>query len=197
MGKINKMKNIFFTSDLHFGHKNVIEYSKRPFSSVEEMDEMLISNWNNVVSQQDEVYLLGDVSLTTKEKTLKLLKRLVGQIYLVKGNHDKKTISGDCVKRFGWIKDYYELSVPDEDANRGEQKIILSHYPFLTWNRSHHCSWSLHGHSHGSLPDDPYARRLDIGVDAHNYEPVSYERIKTLMAKKIFRPVDHHKERNE
>ncbi len=83
------MKNIFFTSDQHFGHKNIIKFSNRPFNSVEEMDEMMIQRWNEKVGETDEVYHLGDVGLASSGKLRKILERLNGKIYLIKGNHEK------------------------------------------------------------------------------------------------------------
>lgn len=71
---------IWFTADTHFGHKNILEYSARPFSTVEEMDEALISNWNNKVASDDEIYHLGDVALCSPSKLNKILDRLNGKI---------------------------------------------------------------------------------------------------------------------
>lgn len=183
---------IWFTSDPHFGHKAILHFCDRPFKSVTEMDCTLVENWNSVVSPKDDVYLLGDVSFARTDRTYDLLNALNGQIFLIKGNHDKGVVKGKCNKRFTWIKDMYELSVPDEDANNEKQKIVLCHFPMLTWNKVHYGSWNLHGHCHGNLPDDPCAYRLDVGVDCHGYHPISYEEVKGLMSKKTFKPVDHH-----
>ena len=96
------------------------------------------------------------------------------------------------------------IKVEDPDAGAamgGVQRIVLSHYAMLVWDRSHYGVWHLHGHSHGSMPDDPTARRLDVGVDAWEtdsvklYRPVSYEEVKARMALKTWRPVDGHVER--
>lgn len=184
----------WLTADLHLGHKRIIEFCKRPFSSVEEMDEMLVKNWNDRVKHDDSVYILGDVSFHRPQKTLSLLKRLNGMLHLVTGNHDWKGLmrSDECRGEFEWTKDVHRLVVQDKDAQRGSQEITLCHFPWLTWNKSHHGTWMLHGHSHGSLPDDSRALRIDVGVDCHNYAPVSYTEIKRLMAKKTFKPIDHH-----
>lgn len=176
---------IWFTSDTHWGHANIIKYSNRPFSSREEMDEMLIKNWNDLVQPSDVIYHMGDFSFHQAEKTLSILKRLNGQKHMVKGNHDKHAILKPCYDSFVWVKDYAETVID-------KQLIVMCHFPFLTWNKSHHGSWNLHGHCHGSLPEDPHSRRLDVGVDCHDYRPISFEQVRAIMAKKIFRPVDHH-----
>ncbi|MFK7937213.1 MAG: metallophosphoesterase, partial [Saprospiraceae bacterium] len=129
------MKNIFFTSDHHFGHKNIIKFSNRPFASVEEMDEHLIRCWNEKVGADDEVYHLGDVGLCSAKKLNKILARLNGTIYLIKGNHEGAALA--CANRFAWIKDYHELVVKDPEHERGEQFIALFHYAMRTWNASH------------------------------------------------------------
>lgn len=181
--------NVFFTSDTHFGHSKVIDYSKRPFRDVEEMDETLIRRWNARVKSGDLVYHLGDFSFHDTEKSARIAARLQGQKYLVLGNHDKK-MKDEVKNRFVWARDYAEIKVAD-------QKIILCHYAFLTWNSSHKGSWSLHGHSHGSLKPDAHACRADVGVDCWGYAPVSFEELQRHMSSKKFEPVDHHGRRGE
>ena len=169
---------IWFTSDTHFGHKNILKYTDRPFSSVEEMDEALIENWNNRVKNDDEIYHLGDVALCSPSKLRKVLARLKGKIYLIRGNHDKLTSA--CGDRFEWIKDYYELEVPDRNGYEGK----LFHYAMRVWQASHYGTYHLYGHSHGELPDDPTSLSFDVGVDCHNYAPINYDEIKHIMSKK-------------
>jgi calcineurin-like phosphoesterase family protein len=175
------METVFFTADTHFSHPLV--QRKRGFASIWEMNETLIERWNAVVSKGDRVYHLGDVSLGRLEETEAVLKRLNGQIYLVKGNHDCQIER--FARYFVWIKDAHYLKV-------GAQKIYLHHYACRVWRSSHHGSWHLYGHSHGSLPDDPRAKSLDVGVDCWEFTPVSFDRIARRMEKKDWRPVDHH-----
>ena len=182
---------IYFTSDLHFGHDAVIEYCQRPFKSLEHMEAALIENWNDTIRAGDDVYVLGDFSLAKPERTLDVLRQLNGNIYLVRGNHDRGA-KGRVKGRFVWIKDLYELKVRDERVKGGKQRIVLCHYALLTWPAMHHGAWSLHGHSHGSLRDSPTAKRLDVGVDCHNYRPISYEEVRSIMLTKRFEPVDAH-----
>lgn len=176
------MTMIWFTADTHFGHKNILKYTKRPFSSVEEMDEALIKNWNNKVSADDEVYHLGDVGLCSPNKLREILDRLNGKIYLIKGNHEKSAEA--CKDRFEWIKDYYELIMPDEDAYNGQQLVVLLHYAMRVWQASHHGTYHIYGHSHGELPDDPKSLSFDVGVDCHNFAPINYDDVKRIMSNK-------------
>jgi calcineurin-like phosphoesterase family protein len=186
-------KQIWFTSDTHFGHANIIRFSKRPFKDVEQMDAMLIKNWNSVVGYQDDVYHLGDFSLTSAERSLRILEQLNGNIHLIKGNHEKSVLEKSFTReKFAWIKDYYELKVEDLDARGNRQTIVLLHYAMKVWNKSHHGAWHLYGHSHGSLPDDINSLSFDVGVDSHDYFPISYEQVKRIMSKKEFKPIDHH-----
>jgi calcineurin-like phosphoesterase family protein len=180
---------IFFTSDTHFGHKNIIKYSNRPFSSVEEMNRIIIENWNKVVNQKDDIYHLGDFGLTNTNEIVKILKRLNGKKYLIRGNHDKE-IRGDALGYFQWIKDYYQLKYRKNNGDK--QMIVLCHYGFEVWNNSHHGSYHLHGHSHGSLFTPNYMRRLDVGVDVQGFQPISIEKVEKHMEKKIWKSIDHH-----
>jgi calcineurin-like phosphoesterase family protein len=155
------------------------------------MNEGMITNWNAMVRPGDLVYHLGDFAFTTPEVATKIARRLNGQKYLVFGNHDKRLRKEpDFLKHWIWAKDFAEIKV-------GDQKIVLCHYAMLTWNQSHRGSWNLHGHSHGSLPDDPNANRVDVGVDCWDYQPVHFDTIKSLMDKKTFKPLDHHGKRDE
>lgn len=182
---------VFFTSDTHYGHTNILKYSKRPFDDIEEMREAFIENWNSVVRPGDLVYHLGDFAFTTPEEAANIARRLNGQKYLVFGNHDKRLRREvGFLNQWIWFKDFAEIKVSD-------QKIVLCHYPMLTWNQSHRGSWNLHGHCHGSLPPDNHARRVDVGVDCWNYYPVSFEALKPVMDAKDFKPLDHHGRRDD
>jgi calcineurin-like phosphoesterase family protein len=185
----------WFTSDPHFGHVNIIAYSNRPFRNVDEMNEVLIRNWNSVVSEKDEVWVLGDVCMGRLNKVVHLLGRLKGRKYLIAGNHDKKARKMDEFKQhFVWIKDYYETTIYDPVTN-GKTKVVMSHYPMASWNKMHHGSIMVHGHCHNTLPVDSKLKRIDVGVDAHNYFPISSDHLKGLADKLVFKPVDHHGQR--
>lgn len=191
-------QRVWFTSDTHWGHARVIQYANRPYSSVEEMDEALIRNWNEVVQHGDLVYHLGDLSFHKPEQTCRILARLNGQKYLIFGNHDKDARREEGIQsHFVWCRDYAEIDVPDPNplipgAKKPRQKIILTHYSMRVWNRSHHGSFNLYGHSHGTLYDDPKLLSMDVGVDPNGYYPVSYEEVKRRMSQKRWEPIDHH-----
>jgi calcineurin-like phosphoesterase family protein len=164
---MSEMDHIWFTSDTHFNHR--LAFEMRPWaSSVSEMNEMLISDWNDRVGKHDRVYHLGDVSLRNPSATRELLDRLNGKIYLVRGNHESVAESTFCRDRFEWIRDVHMLKVKCESpySHGGKTRVWLSHYAHRTWPGSHHGVLHLYGHSHGMLPDDSRLLSLDIGIDA-------------------------------
>lgn len=210
------MTQTFFTSDLHFGHANVIQYSQRPFATADEMDAALVRNWNDVVSPRDTVYILGDLALKRSAQLIELLQALRGRKHLIFGNHDKALRKDTkALALFESTQDLRTVKVQDPDAKDGVQRIVLCHFPMLVWDRSHYGAWHLHGHCHGTLADDPHALRLDVGVDAWEtdgvkvdherreifrvreklYRPVEYSEIKERMKTKTWKPVDHHQDR--
>lgn len=148
-------QNIFITSDYHVFHNNklggIIHMDKRPFKDLDEMHETLINNWNNVVNDDSIVFYLGDISFGRLESTIWFLKQLKGKIYLVKGNHDDERILNKISNNFQVITDYIKLSVKDEENPRKWQDIIMSHYPILSWDKSHYSAYMLHGHCHHNL----------------------------------------------
>jgi len=180
----------FFTSDHHFGHANILEYSDRPFSSIEEHDSVLVDNWNSVVSPGDLVYHLGDFVFGKEkwkyDRACELLSVLNGQVHLIRGNHDYgKMLEAPWAS----VHKYKTIKVKTPD---GPQRIFLCHYAMRVWNQSHYGVWSLFGHSHGSLVDDPQSLSTDVGVDTQGYTPVSFERVGEIMKGKTWVPVDHH-----
>ena len=175
--------NIWFTSDTHFHHKNIIEYCNRPFTSVDEMDEALVTNWNARVGVNDTVYHLGDFLLCKSrsrrgfsECLTRMIAKLNGaSIFLLPGNHDKVG-SGDH-PRLCVIPPLVYL------PQFGPAGLVLCHYALRVWHKSHYGSWHLYGHSHGFLPENDSAS-FDIGVDANGYAPVSYDEVEVRMEQK-------------
>jgi len=180
---------VFFTSDLHFGHENVIRFDNRPFDTVEEMNDELIKRWNRKVGKGDLVYVLGDLiwkTLTNDAKTL--IEQLNGQIILIKGNHDRFLHNAAAKKALSGIKDYDDICVTLEDGT--QKRCILSHYfmPFYIGNR--HNAIHLHGHSHiteESRDEEWIVEEMNkkgynlqvynVGCMRWNYEPVTLDEI--------------------
>ena len=182
---------IFFTADTHFGHENLRRGIRPQFHNISAMDNLIIDNWNSVVTKHDTVYHLGDVSWHKKDLSKNVLDKLNGNICLIQGNHDQNVIKPVCASRFSWIKDIYKLKVKDQDAQDGRLMIVLSHFPFRVWDQAHYGAWHLHGHSHGNL--NPAPMTLDVGVDNWDFTPVSYEKVKEIMLSQTYQPMDHHK----
>ncbi len=162
---------LYFTSDLHLGHKNIIQYSNRPFTSVEEMDAELIARYNSKVKPGDTVYDLGDFSF---KKPNEYLVQLNSQPIRIKGSHDhdlKENVSPRMLV----------ISPKDLVDEYGNQiHITLCHYPMRSWEMSHYASWHLYGHHHGTL--EPYGLSFDVGVDCWDYYPISLAQVAEKMA---------------
>jgi calcineurin-like phosphoesterase family protein len=190
------MQNMYFTSDMHFGHKNIIKFSNRPYSDVIEMREMLIQNWNSVVKRKsDVVYVLGDFSFLSVNNTIEILERLNGQKHLIMGNHDNHKFRNQLKEHLIWVKDYMTIKIPPITEYRGGRdysKAVLFHYPIASWEQVHHGAIHLHGHSHGNFTDPHNRRTMDVGVDTNNYFPYSMDQIEAVMKTKTFVSVDHH-----
>jgi calcineurin-like phosphoesterase family protein len=167
---------IYFTSDTHFGHHNIIKYCDRPFEDVDHMNEELVKRWNAVVSPDDEVYHLGDFCMGKKSRPKMWLPRLNGTIHLIRGNHDPD------VEGFASVRNYHELKW-------NKKKIVLFHYPIRSWNGMHKGSWHLFGHVHGGMTVK-YGRKtledclaLDAGSDCFDWTPISIEEVAKIMEK--------------
>jgi len=180
MTKRESSGEVWFTSDTHFYHANIIRFCNRPFKSVGEMNDVLIANWNGLVAPRDTVYHLGDFSMGDG---FRVFRRLNGNICLIKGNHDKDKWLRDMP--FGWVKDVYFLKA----GKRANKWLWLSHYAHRRWPNAHHGSLHLYGHSHGELPG--FGRSMDVGVDAFNFEPVHLDEVIKILGQK--EPTEHHK----
>jgi len=182
--------SLFFTGDQHWGHRNIILHTNRPFDDAHEMNKAMVEAWNAVVQPEDTVYHLGDIVWGSPNPMSKILDRLHGTIHLVLGNHDKTAQHRKCRGRFASITPLLEITIPDAEAPRGERVIVLCHYAMRVWNCSHWGSWQLYGHSHGKLPDLPDRLQMDVGVDTSEPfgTPYSYEQVKARMALKTWTP---------
>ena len=180
---------VYFTSDLHFGHKAIINYDSRPFFSVSEMNAELIKRWNNKVNKNDLVYVLGDLFWSGDFDFVQdVLKRLSGQIILIKGNHDYWLHNAGNKKLLSGIKDYDDIKVTLKDGT--VKRCILSHYFMPFYNGHFNNAIHLHGHSHSTeeakmeftiskylnengFPNEVY----NVGCMYYNYEPVILDEI--------------------
>lgn len=160
---------IFFTADTHFGHTNIVKHCGRPFDSVDEMDGVIIENWNKIIKKQDIVYHLGDFAWKTP---LEYKNRLNGQIHLCEGNHDR--VNKDFIKS---LSSFSQIKIIKNPIGGG--KITLCHYAMRTWYKSYDGYWHLYGHSHGLL--DRYGKSMDVGVDTNHFKPYSIDEIAELI----------------
>lgn len=130
---------------MHLGHKNVLSFDNRPFTSIEDHDNALIKNWNSVVGIDDDVWILGDISWHNSTTTTKILQNLNGNKHLCVGNHDKKILKYKPFRdEFVEIVDYKELSLP-------EGNVVLCHYPMPCFNNHFYGWYHLYGHVHSSF----------------------------------------------
>ena len=185
--RLNRDEKVWFTADTHFGHKNIIRYCLRPFVDVEEMNRVLIENWNSVVGSDDLVFHLGDFSVGGAAEWTSLLNILNGEIFLILGNHDMNNVDQGIMRRFKRVCMQMLISI-------GKQRIYLNHYPFLCYGGAYRNTWQLFGHVHTNQQntglDSPRLKQLfptqyDVGVDNNNYHPVSFDQLNEIIQQQI------------
>lgn len=171
---------VYFTADMHFGHRGIIAMQNRRFESVEEMDRVLLQNYNAVVHKDDTVYILGDICHHMKiEDADALIRKLNGKKYLIKGNHDKNYDP----RLFADMQDFMTASV-------NGQYFAMMHYPMFSWPKKNSGSIQVHGHIHARMDYNERnraegTRRFDVGVDANNFFPVSVMQIVDFFERKV------------
>lgn len=179
---------VFFTSDTHFGHQNIIRFCDRPWATIAEHDQALIENWNATVPEDGIVFHLGDFCYKGGGfSTIQHLKGLLhGQIILIRGNHDPDTRKRQNIQNlqhlFAGVYDQLQIEVEG-------QRILMSHYPLLTWPHAYgeHPTWQLFGHVHlrkGITGSDAFIVeqccrpiQYEVGVDLNGYRPVSFHQL--------------------
>ena len=175
------MSKIFFTADTHFGHKNIIKYCERPFSDVHEMNKTITQRWNERISKEDTVYHLGDFCFG---KPGVYIEKLNGTIILIRGNHDK-SFMGKYFEKHRYLK-----------MQIGRFNCLLNHRPvypigtpdpfndhdMFALEKSHDCDIVLCGHVHEKWLWA--GKSLNVGVDQHNFYPLSIEEIIELIENK-------------
>lgn len=160
---------LWFTSDTHFFHANIIKHCNRPFEDRETMNAVLVSKWNRRVRPDDDVWFLGDFSFGSTSESKSIFDQLNGNKHLVWGNHDPRQVRALV---FGWKSVQPDAYLCVE----GAPPLHLYHYPVEDWRgKVEYDALHLHGHSHGTARKVP--RRLDVGVDCHDFEPISIVRV--------------------
>lgn len=179
--------SVWFTSDEHFDHENIIKFCNRPFTSKEEMNEGLIERHNSVVKEKDNVYHVGDMFWRTYgfENAINTAKkRLNGTHFYVLGNHEELMLDNGYQGRtlrdsFVWVAER-EIIRPIKKG----PKIVLDHYAGRVWQGQGGGAIQLYGHSHGELERHPYGKSMDVGVDANDYYPVHLDTVLEVMRKR-------------
>lgn len=191
---------IYLTSDLHFGHKNIIKFCDRPFPDVPTMNEMLIANWNSVVGPDDTVIILGDFAMGDRKENVPYAKRLMGKKILVTGNHDHcwpglvSTKGQEHVDRWRqfYLDNGFDAVLDHADFYYGDfdLRLSLNHFPFEgdshdedrfnQYRPVDDGQWIVHGHVHGAWKIR--GRQINVGCDVWDYHPVPMEKILELIA---------------
>ncbi len=180
----------FFTADEHYGHKSIIEYCKRPFAHVDEMNEVLVNRHNEVVGSDDTTVHVGDFSLIKNRGSVEaFIHRLNGNHVFIKGSHDywlaKNPIGIEVPIVEIWEKEF--------KTELGKFYIVACHYAMRTWPGASHGSWQLYGHSHGAMPG--IGPQMDVGVDTNNFYPYSLEDVIKIIRKRPAFDGCHHGEK--
>lgn len=167
--------SVFLSADSHYSHRNILKYCNRPFS-FEEHDKELIKRWNERISNTDTAYFLGDFSWCDHSSIIDQLN-FKNMVWIL-GNHDK-SVKQSFFSNNREVKVCPYMHV--EKVNGHE--ITMCHYSMRRWDKAHYGTWHLYGHSHGTL--EPYGLSLDVGVDAHDYYPLSFDEVKSFMNNRL------------
>lgn len=159
---------IFYIADMHFGYEDILSRANRPFATIEEMDAAIIANWNNAVSPEDSVYILGDLCHKSDRQPERYLQRLNGKKHLIRGNHDTG------LDRQERLFEYFESISDFLEIDDGEHHITLCHYPIVYIQGG----FMVHGHFHRTYPEifellKKLPRVMNAGVDINGYKPVT------------------------
>lgn len=189
--------NIWFSSDFHYGHANICgpkisKWNKgyRNFDSIPQMNDAIVESLNSRIKENDVLYFLGDWAFGGRENIPLLRNRIQCKtINFVLGNHDQYI--RDYSSLFNWVKPVWEGKI-------GGKYFVLNHYSQRIWNHSHHFSYHLYGHSHGTLSDDINSLSFDVGWDTKLFDhahhtPYHIDEVTHIMENfKTHTPIDHH-----
>lgn len=154
----------WITSDLHFGHRNIMNFCPvtraRYKNDLEYMNEQMVIEWNERVAPEDLTYILGDVAFMPGDKAAQYMRRLNGRKILIEGNHDRKTLNDKHFREsFEEVHKYLWITYD-------KHQVIMFHYPIAEWDQMHRGSVHFHGHLHGNVSGMEKFRCRDMGMDA-------------------------------
>jgi calcineurin-like phosphoesterase family protein len=182
-----KSNKIWFTSDLHFWHKNICKYCNRPFDSVEQMNDTIIEKWNSIVKWDDTVFILGDLGFCGIEKLRPLIAQLNGNLIVIQGNHDPNKVINALLEE-NLIHESHKLLhvIVEGDEECPNQELALCHFPMIDWYNKERGAWMIHGHQH-QLPETPSCsvKHWDVGLDKNNMQPISFDQLKINITKQF------------
>lgn len=198
--KIETGKNVFFVSDTHFDHENIIRFSNRPFKDAEEMNRTLITNWNNKVPPDGLVFHLGDFAWGGYPKWKTIREQLNGDIILIEGNHDRKNLTSAGKLLFADVVQQMRICIEN-------RPVWLNHFPFLCYSGTYRDFKGLEFMIFGHVHSGPYAgnsgkdfnrlsmlfpTQYDAGVDNNNFTPISWKEVN----EKIIRQIEEENDKN-
>lgn len=177
----------WFIGCTHFGHDKIRQLSRRPFDNVEDMNKTMIDNINTRCSTPGDIlWVLGDFCFGKPQNLRDIMNQInVKDIRLIMGNHDKMNEAAYLTAGFQCVYQVHELKRTLNDGVT-MKKIVLFHFPIEDWNARYHDSWHLHSHVHGHMnipgeePGITGRFRLDVGVDSHNFCPLSFDQIERM-----------------
>lgn len=166
----------YYIGDTHLGHANIIKHDQRPFSNIDEMDRAIIENWNNRVTNSDNIYIVGDFIYRGEKEPEWYLKQLKGKKHFIIGNHDGAVLKND--KALSYFEEVDKIMYIID----GKNHICLCHFPIAEWNGYYKGHYHIYAHIHNNLNDayyfmKKYDRALNAGCMINNYMPVTFNEL--------------------
>ena len=166
----------YIIADTHFNHKNIIDYCNRPFNDIDEMECEIINRWNNKVNSNDDVYILGDVFYRYKKDRADFLKKLNGRLHLIIGNHDFEILKNEAALAC------FESTEKLKQIVDNGRRVVMCHYPMVSWNMKHFGSYHVYGHVHSKVNEVTlFMIKQELAFNAgcmiNNYEPCTLEEL--------------------
>ena len=162
----------YYISDPHLGHENIIRMCQRPFASIDEMDDCIMTHWNETVTNADTIFILGDLTFKAERDPEWYLSRLKGKKVLIVGNHDRNWCTGAVAQKY--FREIHNLHY----IHDGKEELVLCHYPLMSWphiTRAHMGFGHIHNTTKQSfwplIQQNPLM--LNAGVDVNHFRPVT------------------------